>query len=121
MGKKKDKPKPRLYPTDTVSHLTDELVGDLDIPGLPDSIPSRLTDAVGRRAEAYLYALKEATQQRYITALEVRLLRDAHRVVLTAYELGLPDGPVYYARFRALAEQLGYERTEVGFKRGEDE
>lgn len=120
MSKKKDKPKLRLSPTDTVAHLTDDLIAGLDIPRLPESIPERLADAIRRRAEAYLYALKEARQQRYVGALEIRLLRDAHRAVLTAYELGLPDGAVYYAQFRSLVEQLGYERAEVGFKRRQE-
>jgi hypothetical protein len=120
MSKRRDKPKERLSPTNTVAHLTDDLIEGLDIPKLPETIPDRLADAIRRRAQAYLYALKEAKQQQYVKVLEIRLIRDAHRAVLTAYELGLPEGEVFYAGFRRLVEELGYERTEVGFKRIED-
>ncbi len=64
-----------------------------------------------------LYCLREAKQRRYAGAFEVRLLRDAHRAVLAAYELDLPDCQVYYAEFRKLAEELGYARVDVGYIR----
>jgi hypothetical protein len=54
-----------------------------------------------------------------VGALELRLVRDAHRAVLTAYELGLADAEALYGDFRKLVEELGYERTEVGYRRKE--
>jgi hypothetical protein len=48
-----------------------------------------------------------------------RLVRDAYRAVLTAYELGLPDCETHYASFRQLVEELGYERVDVGFRKPE--
>lgn len=110
---------PRLSPTHTVAHLTDEFIDEMNIPELPESIPSRLEEAVRRRVQALLYCLQEAKRQRYVGALEVRLVRDAHRAVLTAYELGLAEGEIFYARFRDLVEDLGYERTDIGFTRRE--
>jgi hypothetical protein len=121
MAKRRDKPtRERLSPTHTVAHLTDDLIEGLDIPKLPETIPDRLADAIRRRAQAYLFALKEAKQQQYVRVLEIRLVRDAHRAVLTAYELGLPEAEVFYAGFRRLVEDLGYERTDVGFRRIEE-
>lgn len=105
----------------TVSHLTDEMVADLNIPALPDTIPNRLEHAIKTRVEAYLFELREATRARYVRPFEVRLLRDAHRAVLTACELEIHDAEVYYAQFRRLAQDLGYERTEVGFRKKSDE
>jgi hypothetical protein len=112
---------PRLSPTHTVARLTDDLIEEMNIPELPDSIPTRLADAVRRRVQALLYCLQEAKRRRYVGALEVRLVRDAHRAVLTAYELGLPDGEIFYAKFRDLVQDLGYERTDIGFTRVERE
>jgi hypothetical protein len=123
MTKKRDRrtSKPRLSPTSTLTHISDDFIEELDIPRLPEKIPERLEEAIRKRVNAYLYYLREARRDRYVPALEVRLLRDAHRAVLTAYELGLPDGEVFYASFRTLAEELGYERTAVGYgKRAED-
>lgn len=108
---------PRLSPTNTVARLTDDLIEEMNIPELPDSIPTRLADAIRRRVQALLYCLQEAKRRRYVGALEVRLVRDAHRAVLTAYELGLPDGEIFYAKFRDLVQDLGYERTDIGFTR----
>jgi hypothetical protein len=101
----------------TVAHLTDDMIADLNIPSLPDTIPQRLETAVVARVEAFLYQLKTAEKERYVRPLEVRILRDAHRAVLTACELDIKDAHVYYAKFRHLAEALGYERSEVGFSR----
>jgi hypothetical protein len=118
MSKRKAKgAKPRLSPTNTVAHLTDDLIEGLDLPKLPEGIPVRLAAAIRRRAQAYLFALKEAKKEQYVRVLEIRLIRDAHRAVLTAYELGIQDAEVFYAEFRQLVEELGYERTDIGFKR----
>lgn len=123
MGKKRDPTEPkvkvRLSPTATVAHLTDDLVADLHIPALPEGIPQRLVDAIQRRVAALLYHLREAKKRRYVSALEIRLVRDAYRAVLTAYELGLPDCETHYASFRQLVEELGYERVDVGFRKPE--
>ena len=97
------------------------MVAELDIPALPDGIPQRLASAVEARVQAYLFQLREATRVQYVRPLEVRLLRDAHRAVLTACELAIHDAEVYYARFRHLAEELGYERVEVGYRKKRDE
>jgi len=123
MSRKKEEshPRARLSPTATVAHLTDQFIDAMNIPGLPENVPSRLADAVRKRVQALLFALKEAKQKRYVGALEVRLVRDAFRAVLTAYELGLPEGEIFYAKFRELVEALGYERTEIGFRKTEPE
>jgi len=120
MGRKRDRfePKTRFSPTRTVAHLTDDFIEDMNIPGLPDGVPARLADAIRKRVQTLLFCLKEAKQRRYVGALEIRLVRDAHRAVLTAYELGLPEGEVFYASFRELVQKLGYERTDVGFIKG---
>jgi hypothetical protein len=119
MSRKKDpsRPKVRFSPTKTVANLSDDFVEGLTIPELPEQIPQRLETALRRRVAAYLYQLREAKKAQYVPALEIRLLRDAHRAVLTAYELGLSESDVYYAEFRRLVEELGYERTDVGFKK----
>jgi hypothetical protein len=119
MGKKRDdtEPRPRLSPTATVEHLTEELVAELAIPPLPEGVPQRLADAIERRVQALLYRLREASTRRYVGALEIRLVRDAFRAVLTAYELRMPDAEAHYATFRKLVEELGYERVEVGFRK----
>ena len=114
-------PREKLSPVATVSHVTDDLIAELGIPGLPESIPQRLEQAIQARVEAFLFHLREAAQKRYIRPLEVRLLRDAQRAVLTACELGLHDGEIYYAQFRRLVEALGYEKSDVGFRRKDDE
>jgi hypothetical protein len=121
MSRKNDKsnPRQRISPTETVAHLTDDFVESLDIPPLPDSIPARLENALRRRIMAFMHYLKSARKQRYVGALELRLVRDAHRAVLTAYELGLADAEALYGDFRKLVEELGYERTEVGYRRKE--
>ena len=122
MTRKRDRSNPstpRLSPTNTVAHLTDDFIKAMNIPELPESIPERLAEAVRRRVQALLFCLQEAKRKRYVGALEVRLVRDAHRAVLTAYELGLAEGEVFYARFRDLVEALGYERTDIGFTKQE--
>jgi hypothetical protein len=118
--KKRDEPKQRLSPTRTFEHLSAEFVAELNLPELPDSIPDRLAEAVRRRVTAFLYWLKVAKKDQYASPLEIRLVRDAHRAVLTAYELGLTEAEVYYASFRKLVEALGYERTDVGFTKLRD-
>ena len=89
----------------------------LEVPRLPEGIPRRLEKAIQARVKSLLFHLAEARRARYVGALEVRLVRDAHRVVLTACELDLPDSTLHYARFRKLVEELGYERTKVGFSK----
>lgn len=122
MGKKRDRTEPRLRlsPTNTVANLTDDLMASFNIPRLPDHVPSRLGEAVLKRANSLLFRLKEAKREQYVGALEIRLVRDAHRAVLTAYELGLQEAEVLYARFRSLVEDLGYARTDVGFTKQDD-
>jgi hypothetical protein len=110
-------PRARLSPTATVDHLTDDLMEAFAIPPLPDSVPQRLADAIQRRVAALLYCLREAKNRRYVGALEIRLVRDTFRAVLTAYELQLPDCEAHYATFRQLVEDLGYERVEAGFRK----
>ena len=115
--KSEDEPRPRRSPTRTVADASDVFADDLHIPSLPNRVPDRLAAAIGRRVEALLYQLERAEHERWVMPLEIRIVRDAHRAVLTAYELGLSDGEVYYARFRDLVEALGYERTDVGFRK----
>ncbi|HCP44543.1 MAG TPA: hypothetical protein DIU15_00675 [Deltaproteobacteria bacterium] len=110
-------PRPRRSPTQTVSDATDEHMAQMNLPELPPRIPDRLEKALRRRVDALLYELQQAGNDRYIPPLEIRLVRDAHRAVLTACELGLSDGEVYYARFRELVRTLGYQRVAVGFDR----
>jgi hypothetical protein len=117
MSKRGDRTDPRvkLSPTATVSNLSDDFVETLRIPPLPENVPQRLADAVARRVQALLFHLREAKRKRYVRALEIRLVREAYRAVLTAYELHIPDSEVHYATFRQLVEELGYEGVEVGF------
>ena len=110
-------PRNKMSPLNTVAHLTDGFIDDLQLPGLPDGIPDRLTQAIRERVNAHLFRLKEAKQVQWHKPFEVRLVRDAHRIVLTAYELGLPEAEAYYATFRELAEDLGYHRVDVGYRR----
>ncbi len=109
--------KPRRSPTQTVAHLTDDFVEGLHIPELPGQVPARLRKAIRERTSALLFRLEEAKKAQYHGPFEVRLVRDAHRAVLTSCELGLSEGEVDYARFRKLAEELGYESCEVGFRK----
>jgi hypothetical protein len=102
---------------ETVAQLTDELIAALNIPSLPEGVPQRLEEALRARIDACLFHLRERRHDRLIPALEIRLVREAHSAVLTACELGLRDGKVYFATLRKLLEEMGYERTEVGFRR----
>jgi len=107
--------KPRLSPVATLLHISDDFIAGLSIPPLPEGVPQRLADAVVRRVQALLFHLREAKRQQYARTLEIRLVREAFGAVLTACELHLPDCEVYYATFRQLVDELGYERLEVGF------
>ncbi len=119
MGKKRERSpaRERLSPTKTVAHLTDDFVASLGVPELPGHPPERLASAVRERCEALLFHLERARSKEYAHPFEVRLVRDAHRIVLTAFELGVPDAEVVYARFRRLVEELDYERVDVGFRK----
>jgi len=116
----RSQPRERLSPTNTVSDYSDDFIESLKLPQLPEQIPARLEEAIRKRVSALLYTLKEAKKERYVGTLEIRLVRDAHRAVLTAYELGITDSEVHYASFRQLVEELGYERTDVGFRKREE-
>jgi hypothetical protein len=117
MTKKHDRPEPRerRSPTETLTSYGDEFIADLNLPQLPDGIPQRLEEALRARVNAFLFQLREAKREQWVKVLEVRLLRDAYRAVLTAYELGLDDSEVLYATFRHLIADLGYDSTDVGF------
>ncbi|MFC1609508.1 hypothetical protein ACFL6C_00990 [Myxococcota bacterium] len=122
MGRKRTRsdPRERRSPTDTVANLTDGFFNDLNIPALPDHVPLRLEEAIKARVDALLFHVREAKQKQYVAALEIRIIREAHRAVLAADELKIPDAKVHYATFRRLLEELGYERTEVGFMKKRD-
>ncbi len=107
----------RLSPNATVADLSDELLDRLGIPELNANVPERLAEGLAARVEALLFHLDEAKRKQYVRAVEIRLVREAYRAVLTAYELDLADSEVWYARFRQLVEELGYLRTEVGFSK----
>ena len=115
MGSKSDRPKVKRSPVHTVAHLTDEFIAEMKIAPLPPQIPRRLESALRARVEDLLFRLKEAKAAQYVKPLEVRLVRDAHRAVLSACELNIRDAQVYYAEFRTLVEELGYDRVDVGF------
>jgi len=117
MTKKHDRsePRERLSPTATLSNYSDDFIAELGIPGLPEGIPQRLEEALRARVNALLFQLREAKRERWVKVLEVRLVREAFRAVLTAYELKIADSEVLYASFRHLVEDLGYESTDVGF------
>ncbi len=119
MSRRRERPNPRerLSPTETVMHLTDDIIDSLDIPTLPGNLPDRLVTTLQRRIKALFYYLEASRNNRYAGALELRLVRDAHRAVLTAYELGLDDAEQQYAAFKNLVVELGYERTDVGYRR----
>ncbi len=118
--RERSEPRQRLSPTNTVSDYSDDFIESFQLPKLPEKIPARLEEAIRKRVTELLYILKEAQKERYIRTLEIRLVRDAHRAVLTAYELGISDSEVFYASFRQLVEELGYERTDVGFRKQEE-
>lgn len=122
MTRKREPSQPRvgLSPVKTVAHLSDDFIRGLNIPVLPDQIPARLEDSLRRRVQAFLFYLAHFRRQRLVGALEIRLVRDAQQAVLAAHELGLVDADRLYAEFRHLVEDLGYERTEVGFSKRQD-
>lgn len=115
MGGKDDPPKEKRSPVHTVAHLTDDFIDEMGIPSLPGQVPQRLERALQQRVDALLFRLKEAVQVRYVHPLEVRLVRETQRAVLTACELNVRDCEVHYARFRALVKELGYDRADAGF------
>jgi len=117
MGSKRDRtePRERRSPTETVGNYTDDFMQDLALPTLPGKIPQRLEEALRARIKALSYRLREAKTERYVQAIEIRLVREAMQAVLTAHELGLSDSEALYADFRRLVEDLGYESTHVGF------
>lgn len=110
----------RRSPTATVASATDDFIEELDIPELPSNIPNRLEEGIRSRVEALLFHLKEAKHEQFVHPLEIRLVRDAHRAVLAAVELGLKDGEVWYATFRALIKELGYRRSDIGFTKARE-
>ena len=120
---KRDRPEPRerRSPDATVANVSEDFIKGLNIPALPEGIPSRLEDALRARISSLLFHLREAKRERYVKVLEVRLAREAHRAVLTAHELHLRDAEVLYAQFRRLLEDLGYRSTDVGFTRVQEE
>jgi len=120
MGSKSDRPKVKRSPIQTVAHLTDEFIDEMDIAALPPQIPGRLESAMRQRIEDLLFRVREAKAAQYVKPLEVRLVRDAHRAVLSACELKIRDAEVYYAEFRQIVEDLGYERVDVGFDKPGD-
>jgi hypothetical protein len=102
-------------PTETLANVTDELMASFNVPAIAGNIPQRLQDDLTARVEALLFALREAKQRQHVRALEIRLVRDTMQAVLAANELELKDAEVWYAEFRRLVEELGFQRTEVGF------
>jgi len=106
---------------ETVDNYTDDFVRELGLPTLPGSIPQRLEEALRTRIKALLYRLREARTERYVKLIEIRLVREAMQAVLAAHELGLSDSEALYAEFRRRVEDLGYERTDVGFARRPNE
>ena len=117
MSSKRDRPEPRekRSPTETVADYSDDFMEDLDLPTLPGSIPKRLEEALRARIKALFFRLREAKAEKYIKALEIRLVREGLKAVLTAHELGLADSDALYAKFRRLVKELGYVSTQVGF------
>ena len=117
MGKKRDRPEPRerRSPLARVVNVSEDFIRDLDIPALPENIPQRLEEAIRARVNALFFHLREAAKERYVKVLEVRLVREAFRAVLTAHELRLADSEVLYATFRRLVDELGYDSADVGF------
>ena len=116
----RSEPRARVSPVQTMAHITDDFVEDLGIPPLPGKLPDRLAHAIEARVESLLFHLKDARSKQYARPFELRLVRDAHRIVLTAYELGMSESEAWYARFKELAEELGYERTDVGYRKVRD-
>jgi hypothetical protein len=116
MGRKRTRTdRERRSPNATVADISEELLDRLGIPELNANVPERLAAGLAARVEALLFHLDEAKRQSYVRALEIRLVREAFGAVLAAYELDLNDSEVWYARFRRLVEELGYQRVDVGF------
>jgi hypothetical protein len=113
--RQRNEPRERRSPTATVSNFTDDFVEDLNLPAIPGSPPKRLEEALRTRIKALFFHLRQAKKERYIPAIEIRLVRDTMQSVLTAHELGLSDSEALYAKFRRLVEELGYVSTQVGF------
>lgn len=109
----------RRSPDATLAN-TDDFIADLNLPGLPEGIPQRLEEALHARVNALLFQLREAKKEQWVKVLEVRLVREAFRAVVTAHELRIPDSEVLYATFRRLVDELGYESTDVGFVKRAD-
>ena len=107
-------PRERRSPDATLTN-TNEFIADLNLPQLPDGIPQRLEEALRARVNALLFQLREAKREQWVKVLEVRLVREAFRAVLTAHELAIADNEVLYATFRRLVDELGYDATDVGF------
>jgi len=122
MSRRRDRPEPRerRSPNATIAPHSNDFIEELNIPTLPEGIPQRLEEAVRARVDALLYELREAKKKSYVEILELRLVREAYYAVIVAYELKLPESEVYYATFRRLVEELGYERADVGFVRVDD-
>ncbi len=108
----------RRSPNATLTN-TDEFIADLNLPQLPEAIPQRLEEALHARVNALLFQLREAKKQQWVKVLEVRLVREAFRAVVTAHEFQIQDCDVFYANFRHLVDELGYESTDVGFVKRE--
>ncbi len=119
--RERHEPRERRSPVETVDNYTDDFVRELGLPTLPGSIPQRLEEALRTRIKALLYRLREARTERYVKLIEIRLVREAMQAVLAAHELGLSDSEALYAEFRRRVEDLGYERTDVGFARRPNE
>lgn len=120
MSHKRDRSEPRARrsPTQTVGDYSDDFIAELGLPELPGNIPQRLEDALRARIKALFFRLHEAKSEKYVLAIEIRLVREAMQAVLTAHELGLSDSEALYATFRQLVQELGYESTQVGFAKG---
>lgn len=117
--RQRNEPRERRSPTATVSNYTDDFIEDLGLPAIPGNPPKRLEEALRTRIKALFFRLREAKTEKYIKAIEIRLVRDTMQSVLTAHELGLSDSEALYAKFRRLVEDLGYVSTQVGFAKSE--
>ncbi|MFC1754455.1 hypothetical protein ACFL96_13855 [Thermoproteota archaeon] len=118
MGRKRDrKEAERLSPTETLDNVTDNfLETELHIPEL-SSVPERLEQSIKSRTEQCLHYLKWMNSQDYATPYEVRLIVETRDMISTAKMLGINDADRYYAQFKNLVEDLGYERIDRGFKK----
>lgn len=117
--RERNEPRERRSPTATVSNYTDDFIEELGLPTMPGKLPKRLEDALRTRIKALFFRLREARTEKYVEAIEIRLVRDTMQSVLTAHELGLSDSEALYAQFRHLVEDLGYVSTQVGFAKAD--